>query len=84
MNLYFLETNEQVGLPCGLVDFRGVEWYVLNVEEPASEGKSGRVRASTPGTTDSRTFYPDVFRCYIADKPRSLTQEQAADLGGYA
>lgn len=74
MNLYYAETNEQVGLPCGLIDINGREWYVLSVDEPASPGKSGkvrRVRASKPGETDTRYFYPGAFGCYIADKARA-------------
>lgn len=70
MHLYFNETNDEVALPQGLIDFRGVEWYVLNVEEPASEGRSGKVRVAVPGETFTRTFYPQVFGCYIADEPR--------------
>jgi hypothetical protein len=75
VNLYYEETNDQVGLPCGLMDHRGEEWYVLNVESPSEPGKSGKVLASKAGEIPTRTFYPQVFGCYIADEPRATDAE---------
>lgn len=70
MNLYDKETHEEVALPTLLRSFRDEEWYVLNVESNSGGGSSGKVRVSTPGGTDSRTFFPGVFGCYIADSPQ--------------
>lgn len=70
MKLFFEETNDEVALPTGLVDMRGEEWYVLNVESPSGGGRGGKVRASRMGDAATRFFYPSVFGCYIAEEPR--------------
>lgn len=70
MKLYDKETNAEIALPTLLTSFRGDEWYVLDVDQPASGGSSGKVRACTPGDVDQRTFFPGVFGCYIADEPK--------------
>jgi len=72
MNLYDSKTNAEIALPCLLTSLQGNEWYVLNVDSPSDGGRSGKVRASTPGDTDTRYFYPGGFGCYIADAPREV------------
>lgn len=75
MNLYDCKTNEQIGLPTMLTDFRGEDVYVLYVDTPAGGGSSGKIAVSKGGDdTATRLLYPGVVGCYIADEPRTACQ----------